>query len=269
MNTQTQGTLVKVIVKELDQCCRRIHIRSITKQCHQKINDVNKYYKENQIHDDIQTNNDDQYNETKKKLTLLLDSSHSNKIHAENIMKLSTLKDAHIYCKTYNLSGQYTGPILEKYIKFKYNMTKNKSSLCNGDLKINETNIEIKSSNGGKENNKFNFVQIRMNHNCEYILTAYYIDYSNLETLGELFIFKLNKENIKSIILKYGGYAHGTIGELGKITKEDLDDVKNNQKEYAIRAKYGDKCWNELLKFRIDTFHTRIYSYYAYCNSII
>tara|TARA_B110000285_G_C14526260_1_gene338825 strand:- start:226 stop:441 length:216 start_codon:yes stop_codon:yes gene_type:complete len=68
--------------------------------------------------------------------------------------------------------------------------------------------------------------------------------------MGELFIFKLNKENLKSLIVNYGGYAHGTIGELGKITIEDLNDV-TNQKEYAIRPKYGDKCWNELLEFRI------------------
>lgn len=61
----------------------------------------------------------------------------------------------------------------------------------------------------------------------------------------------MNKENVKPLILKYGGYAHGTIGELGEITIEDLNDT-NNQKEYALRAKYGDKCWIELLNFRID-----------------
>ena len=102
-------------------------------------------------------------------------------------------------------------------------------------------------SNGGKEHCKFNYVQLRMNHNCDYILTAYYIDYKNLEQLGELFIFKLNKEQLKNIILKYGGYAHGTVQKLGKITKLDLDN-KSNDKEYAIRPKYGDKCWNVVLK---------------------
>ncbi len=201
--------------------------------------------------EEYQTNPNKYNNETKIKLTQLLDSSRSNKVHTEIIMKLPTLKDAHMYCKYNNLSGQFTGPVLEKYIKIIYKMTKNNASSCNGDLKWNEINIEIKASNGGKENNKFNFVQLRMNHNCEYILTAYYLDYTNLENLGELYIFKLNKENIKPIIVKYGGYAHGTIGELGKITFEDLNDT-NNPKEYAIRPKYGDKCWIELLNFRID-----------------
>ena len=90
-----------------------------------------------------------------------------------------------------------------------------------------------------------------MNHNCEYILTAYYIDYTNLDNLGELFIFKINKDDIKPLILQYGGYAHGTIGELGEITMDDLN-LANNPKEYALRPKYCDKCWNELLNFRID-----------------
>ena len=129
-------------------------------------------------------------------------------------------------------------------------MTKNTASSCIGDLKYNEIDIEVKASNGGKENNKFNYVQLRMNHNCIYILTAYYLDYKNLENLGELYIFKLNKENIKPLIVKYGGYAHGTIEKLGEITIDDLNDI-NNPKEYALRPKYGDKCWIELLNYRV------------------
>jgi len=191
------------------------------------------------------------YYESKIKLKQLLDSSCSNKNHTKNILELLTLKEAHIYCKYNNLSGQYTGTILEKYIKIKYKMNKNNPSLCNGDLKSNNINIEIKVSNGGKEHNKFNYVQLRINHNCIYILTAYYIDYNNLNNLGELFIFKLNKDNLKYLILNYGNYAHGTINKLGIITIEDLNNI-NNEKEYSIRPKYGDKCWNELLQFRID-----------------
>jgi hypothetical protein len=204
------------------------------------------------INTNTNTNTNTNYhNETKIKLKQLLDSSHSNKIHTDKIMELPTLKDAHIYCKYNNLSGQFTGPVLEKYIKIKYKMTKNNASSCNGDLKCNETNVEIKASNGGKENNKFNYVQLRMNHNCEYIFTAYHIDYTNLDNLGDLYIFKLNKENIKPLIVKYGGYAHGTIGQLGEITIENLNDL-NNKKEYALRPKYGDNCWINLLQFRID-----------------
>ena len=90
-----------------------------------------------------------------------------------------------------------------------------------------------------------------MNHSCEYILTAYHINYDNIETEGELFIFKLTKINIKKLIFKYGGYAHGTKQKLGKIIEADLENPIND-KEYAIRPKYGGKCWNELLQFRVQ-----------------
>jgi len=187
-------------------------------------------------------------NKIKEKLNNIICMSKIN--HKNEIMAQLNIKRAHIYCKINQLSGQISGPLIEYYIKNKYNMIKNNSSSCNGDLQHNQTNFEIKISNGGKNNNKFNYVQIRMNHNCEYILTAYYINSINIENEGELFIFKLNKCNIKKIILNYGEYAHGTKKKLGKIEENDLNNP-DNDKEYAIRPKYGDKCWNELLYFRV------------------
>lgn len=192
----------------------------------------------------------------RKKLKLILDSSKVN--HKEEILKRETLKDAHIYCKLNNLSGQEAGPLIETYMKEKFNMEKNDPSACTGDMKISglltnqpaNENVEIKISNGGKANNKFNYVQLRLNHDCDYIFTAYYLDYTNLNQTGELFVFYLNKTIIKELIAKYGTYAHGTIKKLGKISKKDLD-CNSNTKEYALRPKYGDKCWNDLLRFRI------------------
>jgi len=171
--------------------------------------------------------------------------------HGIDILKHNTVKEAHAYCKVNQLSGQVTGPLIENYIKTKYNMTKNNASLCIGDLHHNGKNMEIKASTGGKDNNKFNYVQLRMNHSCEYLLTAYYIDETNVENLGELYIFKIDKIGLRPIILKCGGYAHGTKEKLGPITLEDLED-ETNDKEYAIRPTYGDKCWKELLAFRVD-----------------
>jgi hypothetical protein len=185
------------------------------------------------------------------KLKYILDKSNIN--HMTEIMKLSNLKDVHIYSKINELPGSIYGSLIENYIRINYNMTKNKPSSCCGDLHNSNKNYEIKVSIGGKNNNKFNYVQLRLNHNCEYILTAYYIDNNNLLNSGELFIFKLNKNEIKNMILKYGSYAHGTTQKLGEITKKDLDNKQNN-KEYVIRPTYQDKCWNELLNFRIDEF---------------
>lgn len=170
--------------------------------------------------------------------------------HSIEIMKQPSIKRAHIYCKINNI-GNGIGTLIENYIKNKYGMIKNKSSLCIGDLQQNQTNFEIKASNGGKNNNKFNYVQLRLNHNCDYILTAYYINYDNVETEGELFIFKLTKPDIKILIFKYGKYAHGTEIANGKITKETLENQTNNN-EYSIRPKYGSECWNDLLKFRVQ-----------------
>lgn len=190
-------------------------------------------------------------NEIKNKLKHILNISKCD--YKAEIIKQPTIKDAHIYCKINQLTGQIYGPLIEYYIKIKYNMIKNNASQCIGDLTIEDKNIEIKVSNGGKCNNKFNYVQIRLNHNCEYLLTAYFIDDANLNNLGELFMFKLNKQDLIQIVLKHGGYAHGTTQKLGVISKESLEETPNN-KEYALRPKYGDKCWKELLNFRIDEF---------------
>jgi hypothetical protein len=185
----------------------------------------------------------------KEKLKNILGISKCN--HKVEIMKEPDIKRAHIYCKINQLSGQVSGPLIELYIKNKYGMEKNNASLCKGDLQHNQINFEIKISNGGKENNKFNYVQLRMNHDCVYIFTAYYICIDNVENEGELYIFKLNKKELKDLIYKYGGYAHGTVQKLGKITEDDLDNQEND-KEYAIRPKYGDKCWTDLLNYRVQ-----------------
>lgn len=186
----------------------------------------------------------------KKKLQEILKESSIN--HIEEINKIETLKHAFIYCKINRLSGQISGPLLENYIKNKYNMIKNNASECKGDLQYQNFNYEIKISNGGKNNNKFNFVQIRVNHHFDfYLLMAYYIHDENIENLGELFIFQITKEHIKQLILNFGGYAHGTVTKLGNITIEDLNKDEND-KEYALRPKFNDKCWIELLKYRVD-----------------
>jgi hypothetical protein len=222
----------------------------------------------------------------KGKLRYILEMSKCN--HKKEIIKQPDIKYAHIYCKVNRLSGQISGPLVEYFIQNKYGMVKNKSSLCLGDLNYTGNsrtlrglvgqrtpsfggssrclrklksrplrggsalcNLEIKISNGGITNNRFNYVQLRMNHECDYLLTAYYIDNENLEDLGELYIFKLDKKQLRQIIYRYGGYAHGTVKKLGIITIDDLEDSLNS-KEYAIRPKYGDSCWEELLNFRID-----------------
>ena len=96
------------------------------------------------------------YKHIKNKLQQIL---KFNRIcHKKKILEQKNIKFAHVYCKINNLAGQVSGPLVEYYIKKKYNMTKNKASSCIGDVKYNKKNIEIKVSTGGNKNNKFNLL---------------------------------------------------------------------------------------------------------------
>ena len=170
--------------------------------------------------------------------------------HKSLILSCETLKEAHIYCKINKLSGQMAGCLIENYIINKFeHMSKVKSSNCEGDcIHKNGSTIEIKISLGGKTHNKFNFVQIRLGHNIDfYLLTAYYLDKSNLDNDCELYTFFINKQNMIDIICNYGSYAHGTVGEYGKISKENIRE----DCEYAIRPLYGSSLWSKLLEYRL------------------
>lgn len=176
--------------------------------------------------------------------------------HKAKILTQSDLKTACIYCKlNTDIKPQSYGTLIESYIINKYNVKKNTPSACTGDICIAGTqNYEVKVSLGGSEHNKFNFVQIRMNHVCDYLLIAYYLSATNIDTNGELFVFKLTKPEIKHLILKYGGLAHGTTTKKGVITQESID-MAQNETEYALRPKYGDACWTELVNsYRISDY---------------
>lgn len=172
--------------------------------------------------------------------------------HKKGIMAKRDIKEAHAYCKVACLSGQKTGPLIETYlINFK-NFKKNDASDCNGDYSDNmQTNNELKVSLGGSNHNKFNYVQLRPSHKIDYyILTAYHLSIDNMGNCGELYIFKISKKDIIPLIVEYGGYAHGTVGEHGVISKEHLENTAN-KREYTLRPTYNNKLWKKLLVFRI------------------
>lgn len=175
--------------------------------------------------------------------------SYSKIDHRKEILNCKDIKSAHIYCKINHLPGPIFGSLIERYILQKFQMKRNVPSENNGDVQYNGTNYEIKSSLGGKKNEQFNFVQLRPNNLCDYLLFAYHLSVNNIDSKGELYIFKLSREQMKQFILKYGTYAHGTRSKNGPITNEDLDNT-SNVKEYVLRPKYGDVCWNELCKYR-------------------
>jgi len=139
-------------------------------------------------------------------------------------------------------------------------------TICKNDLKIgpsiNETsgdghkngiNYEIKASIHSSKS-KINFVQIRPDHNIDYYIFIAYNMYEN-ETIGNAHIFKIPSNNVYELIIRYGGYAHGTCNVLGQIT---IDNIKGRNCEYALRcdpnAKKGKsfELWNEFIKYEVE-----------------
>lgn len=176
---------------------------------------------------------------------------NANVKHDAQVMQLTTLKDAHVYCVLYRVSAQQYGPLLERFIRTTFNYVKNNANECTGDCSKDGNNSEVKVSIGGATHSKFNFVQIRPAHDCDnYILTAYHLCHDNVADEGELYIFKISKDAIKKLIVSHGGYAHGTIKEHGAITTDSID-VEHVIKEYALRPSINDECWKALLPFRI------------------
>ncbi len=121
-----------------------------------------------------------------------------------------------------------------------------------GDGRKNGINYEIKCSVHAKQS-KLNFVQIRPDHNIDYYILCYYNMY--IDEIGKGYIFKVPSDNMYELIVKYGGYAHGTTTKLGKITNENL---KGRSCEYALRCnpnlntRKNKHIWNELLKYKVE-----------------
>ena len=170
------------------------------------------------------------------------------------IMAMSSFKDAHMYCVINNISSQRYGPLLEHYLIKKYHFSKNSATACNGDCSKDGVRYEVKASLGGKDHTKFNYVQLRPSHAIDYYLfTAYVLTPANVETKGELCIFRIPSPRVKQMILACGGYAHGTIKKNGKITEESLFD-NTNIKEYALRPIIGGRLWDDMLTYRVDEY---------------
>ncbi len=167
------------------------------------------------------------------------------------IEKEPSLKLAHYSCIKRQCAPQVSGNLIERFIIDRYGMIKNNSTMRIGDAQLGGINYEIKASFGGHNRDRFNYVQLRMNHNCAYLLTAYYLCESNIHMFGQLFVFKLNKQQLIPIICTYGSYAHGSKKDLGAITFNSVSEPEN-KKEYALRVKYNSPCWHELLKFTIN-----------------
>jgi len=125
----------------------------------------------------------------------LLDLLCEKPINVKNeIMKLKTLLEACAFCKYTKLQSNVFGPLLEYYIINKYKCEKVKASDMSGDIMKNSMKYELKISLGGKTHEKFNFVQIRPGHTCDYLLGAYHLSLSNYTKKGRLYVFLITKK---------------------------------------------------------------------------
>ena len=122
-----------------------------------------------------------------------------------------------------------------------------------GDGHKNGKNYELKFSLHTKDGG-FNFVQIRPDHTVDYYLVGGYNLFEG--EIGKAYICKVPAEKIYELLPEYGGYAHGTISKLGKIT---CDNIKGRGCEFALRpnanAADGTKkkrLWNELMKYEVE-----------------
>jgi len=174
----------------------------------------------------------------------LREQSDKKKI-LKKINNEETLTGKCIMAREY-LSPQSTD--MENLCKKDLGIGKSRNNMS-GDGCKNGINYEIKISVHAKES-KINFVQIRPDHAIDYyILIAYNMYYNS--NVGKGYIFKVPSDEIYNLVVKYGGYAHGTITKQGKIT---LDSIKGHGYEYALRCNPNKKgkngeLWGELLKY--------------------
>jgi hypothetical protein len=123
-----------------------------------------------------------------------------------------------------------------------------------GDGTKNGLNYEIKYS-GHAQKSRLNFVQIRPDHNIDFYILIGYNMYFN-DNLGKAFVFKIPSAAMYDLVVKHGGYSHGTLKHLGRINKKNL---KGRNLEYSIRcnpnAKRGTKdykLFHKLLQFETE-----------------
>jgi hypothetical protein len=179
--------------------------------------------------------------------------------YQREIVKEATLKDAHIYCVTRKVRPHEYGSLLEHYICTKHGFERNGASSRTGDMRVDHENAEVKVSIGigcdchPTRRVKFNWVQLRPTHGVHfYVLTAYHLAHENVASDGELYVFRVPKHEMVRLLVRYGGYAHGTKARLGKIAADDMgDETTSSTKEYALRPAYGGACWRELLEMRV------------------
>lgn len=172
-----------------------------------------------------------------------LKSNVSGKIRCQQ--EQDTLKKC-LLCKYYLSSNEWS-VLMEKHVKTLFSLQKCIDSTSGDGCTKNKLNVEIKVSLGTKDGT-MNFVQLRPDHKLDfYILVAFDI-HENL--YGRLYWFLCKPDELYKLIPEYGGYAHGSVDKLGRITE---DNIKGRNCEYALRPNPRKKgksnmLWNIMIE---------------------
>ena len=136
------------------------------------------------------------------------------------------------------------GPLLETYIKNLFSLKKPINRISGDGRSLNDKNIEIKVSLGDLKG-RFNFVQIRPDHDIDYYIFMCYNVHD--DELGKIYWFLCPSKQLYELLPRYGCYAHGTIQKLGKIV---MTNIYGHNYEYAIRPNpvNNTSLWNKLIE---------------------
>jgi hypothetical protein len=180
-----------------------------------------------------------------------------NKYLAEKVDAIEQAKKSKDLWEKCVLLRVYTSPQstdAEKIIKRDLEL-KNAADNNSGDGIKNGIKYEIKVS-VHDVNCKVNIRQIRPHHSIDfYIIVAF-----NLfgGTKGEAYVFKIPANVIYELVVKYGGYTHGTVSKNGKVNLESISDI-NTRHEYSLTADpnaadgtKSKKLWDNFLEYKVD-----------------
>jgi len=155
-----------------------------------------------------------------------------------------------LLCKAHLSSNQWS-VLMENFIKEKFNISKRNNNVSGDGITTKDYNIEIKVSLG-TDNGQVHFVQIRPDHKVDYYLMLVYNVHEG--DLGKIYWLLCNADELYALLPEYGGYAHGTVERLGKITS---DNICGRNCEYALRpnpmSKRGTKA-RRLWDTMVDMF---------------
>lgn len=148
-----------------------------------------------------------------------------------NPEEYTSLKDYAIDCLYYGITSQAYGPGAQKVVKNICGFKK-ETKEDRGDYVYKNKSIEYKFSIANHDGG-INFVQLRPSYKVDFYILSYYDPKTSDEDTLENFVCR--SRDLYLLLPEFGGYAHGTISENGRITNENiLKNIKHGC-EYALR----------------------------------